>query len=73
VRVRKAEEDGGELGSGEEVREEFHRVCADRGDVLVGAGSGGWLDGTVLRAQGGDAVRDIVKDLNSKLHALVFC
>lgn len=33
--VRKADEDGGELVSGEEIGEEFHSVGTKGGDVLV--------------------------------------
>lgn len=38
VWVREAEEDGGELGAGEDVGEEFHGVGAEGGDVVVGWG-----------------------------------
>ena len=50
VRVREAEENLAELGSVEEVGEEFHGVGADAGDVLVesgrsAGGGGGWVLG----------------------------
>lgn len=38
VRVWEADEDLGELMTGEEVGEEFHGVAAKRGDILVVAG-----------------------------------
>lgn len=37
VRVREANENLGKLVSGEEIREEFHGIAADCGDVFIGA------------------------------------
>lgn len=41
VGVGEAEEDGAELVVVEVVGEEFHGVCAEGGDVLVGSWRGG--------------------------------
>ncbi len=62
MRVREAEEDGGELGEGEVVGEEFHGVGAEGGNVLISVGR-------VLGAKGGDAVCDVVEDLGAEFHA----
>jgi hypothetical protein len=53
VRVREAEEDFGELGLGEEVGQEFHRVGAQAGYVLIAARRG------VLDAQGAGFFLDV--------------
>lgn len=43
VRVREADEDLGQLVSGEKIGEELHRVGPESGDVLVPARNGsGW-------------------------------
>lgn len=52
VRVGEAEEEEAEGGAGEEVREEFHGVGAEGGDVVVE----GW---GVLGAEGVDSVGDV--------------
>lgn len=61
--VRETEEDFAELAFGEEVGEEFHRVGADAGDVLVGGGGG------VLDAQGADFFLDVFCDCCADFHA----
>ena len=64
MRVREAEEYFGELGFVEEVREEFHSVGAQAGDVLVEGARG-----RVLGAEGGDAVLDVGCDLEAYFEA----
>ena len=61
VRVREAEENLTQLPPRKIIRQEFHRVRAERGDIAVGAG--------VLRAQRGDAVGHVVGDLGAELEA----
>ena len=64
MRVWEAEENLGKLGLVEEVREEFHGVGAQAGDVLVeGAG------GRVLGSEGGNAVLDVGCDLEADFEA----
>ena len=69
VRIREAEENGGELGVVEVVGEEFHGVGAEGGDVLVGSreirGGLGKLLVRMLGAKGGDARGHVVEDLSS--------
>lgn len=61
VRVREAEEEAGEGGAREEVGQEFHRVGAQRGDVLIRGG--------LLGSEGEDArvceVVHLVADLQA--------
>lgn len=59
--VREEEEEGGEGVFFEKVGEELHGVGADDRDIVVG--------GRVGDAEGGDAIRDIVGDLDADLEA----
>ena len=63
VRVREAQKQVGKLATGEVIGEEFHRVGAESGDVLVGAWQPKLWWGRILGAEGGDAVCDVVEDL----------
>lgn len=65
MRVREAEEDLGKLTSFEEVGEEFHRVCADAGDVLVCTR----IQFCVLCTQSLDFRLDKLRHRGSDLHA----
>ena len=59
VGIGEEEEEGGEGVLGKVVGQELHGICADDGDILVGAVGGD--------AQGRDAVLDILGDLDADL------
>lgn len=67
MRIREAQKHERQLGAGEEVGQELHRVGAQARDVLIAAirrGRGG-----VLGAQGRDAIFHVLGDLRADLEA----